>query len=218
LGSISRDTSLCISSGKSAIKTWNDFLTKPSQFGGEGASADPDVFTQLYKNLFGAKAKLITGYPGTNDLSLALERGEIDGFCGLSLSTLKSVHPDWLRDKSINILSQAGLKKETSLPDVPLVIDLAKDDEQRQILKLVLVSQEMARPFAAPPGMTADRAAALVQAFDRTMKDPKFLAEAKNQNLDVDPVSAADVDAMLKDAYATPKAITEKAAKLTTAE
>jgi tripartite-type tricarboxylate transporter receptor subunit TctC len=218
LGSISKDTSLCVTSAKSAIKTWADFLTKPSTLGGEGAGADPDVFAHLYKNVFGAKSRLVTGYPGTNDVALAMERQEIDGFCGLSWSTLKSRHPEWLANKSINIIVQAGLKKEPELPDVPLAIDLATTPEQLQIVKLVLVSQEMARPFAAPPGLPADRKAALITAFEQTMKDRAFLAEAKTQLLDVDPVSAREIDALLAEVYATPKSVTDKAAKATTAE
>jgi tripartite-type tricarboxylate transporter receptor subunit TctC len=215
LGSISKDTSLCVTSSKSEIKTWNDFLAKPSTFGGEGAGADPDVFARLYKNVFGAKAKLVTGYPGTNDVALAMERREIDGFCGLSWSTLKSRHPDWLNNKSINIIVQAGLKKEPELPDTPFAIDLASTQEQLQIVKLVLVSQEMARPFAAPPGLPADRRAALLAAFDQTLKDRAFLAEAKMADLDVDPVSAQEIDALLAEVYATSKTVTDKAAKAT---
>jgi tripartite-type tricarboxylate transporter receptor subunit TctC len=218
LGSISKDTSLCVTSAKSPIKTWDDFLAKPSTLGGEGAGADPDVFAHLYKNVFGAKSKLVTGYPGTNDISLAMERQEIDGFCGLSWSTLRSIHPDWLNNKSVNIIVQAGLKKAPELPDVPLAIDLAKGQEQLQIVKLVLVSQEMARPFAAPPGLPADRRAALIGAFDQTMQDRAFLAEAKKQGLDVDPVSAAAIDALLAEVYATPKSVADKAAKATTTE
>ena len=215
LGSISKDTSLCVTSSKSEIKTWDDFLARPSTFGGEGAGADPDVFARLYKNVFGARTKLVTGYPGTNDIALAMERREIDGFCGLSWSTLRSVHPDWLNNKSINIIVQAGLKKEPQLPDVPLAIDLARSQEQLQIVKLVLVSQEMARPFAAPPGLPADRRTALLTAFEQTLKDQAFLADARTQNLDVDPVSAGDVDALLAEVYATPKSVTDKAAKAT---
>jgi tripartite-type tricarboxylate transporter receptor subunit TctC len=218
LGSISKDTSLCVTWGKSEVKTWDDFLAKPSTLGGEGAGADPDVFAHLYKNVFGAKSRLVTGYPGTSDVALAMERGEIDGFCGLSWSTLKSRHPDWLNNKSINIIVQAGLKKEPALPDVPLAIDLAKNQEQLQIVKLVLVSQEMARPFAAPPGLPADRRSALIAAFDQTMKDRNFLAEARTQNLDIDPVSATDIDALLAEVYATPKNVTDKAAKATMSE
>jgi tripartite-type tricarboxylate transporter receptor subunit TctC len=215
LGSISKDTSLCVTSTKSGIKTWDDFLAKASTLGGEGAGADPDVFAHLYKNVFGAKAKLVAGYPGTNDVALAMERGEIDGFCGLSWSTLKSRHPDWLNKQSINIIVQAGLKKEPELPAVPFAIDLTRNQEQLQIVKLVLVSQEMARPFAAPPGLPSDRGVALIAAFDETMRDRNFLAEAKTQALDVDPVSSKEIDTLLAEVYATPKSVTDKAAKAT---
>jgi tripartite-type tricarboxylate transporter receptor subunit TctC len=218
LGSISRDTSLCITARRSPVRTWDDFLKTQSTLGGEGAGSDPDVFALLYRNVFGAKIKLVSGYPGTNDTSLAMERGEIDGFCGLSWSTLKSRHPDWLKDKSINLIVQAGLKKEPELPDVPFALDLATTDEQRQILRLILVSQQMARPFAAPPGLPADRRAALVTAFAETLRDGDFLAEAKRETLDVDPVSAREVDTLLAEAYATPKAVADKAARATTAE
>jgi tripartite-type tricarboxylate transporter receptor subunit TctC len=215
LGSISRDTSLCVTSAKSAVKNWSDFLTKPSTLGGEGAGADPDVFAHLYKNVFGAKDRLVVGYPGTNDVSLAMERGEIDGFCGLSWSTLKSRHPEWLNNKLINIIVQAGLRKEPELPDVPLATDLTSTPEQLQIVKLIQVSQEIARPFAAPPNLPVERATALVAAFDETMRDKNFLADAKMQLLDVDPVSAKDIGALLADVYATPRDVTDKAAKAT---
>jgi tripartite-type tricarboxylate transporter receptor subunit TctC len=215
LGSIAKDTSLCVTSVKSAIKSWDDFLKLPSAFGGEGAGADPDVYARLYKNVFGAKVKLVTGYPGTNDISLAMERGEIDGFCGLSWSTLKSVHADWLNNKSINIIVQAGLKKAAELPNVPLAIDLTGNQEQSQIVRLMMVSQEMARPFAAPPSLPEDRRAALLEAFAATLQDTVFLAEAGRQGLDVDPVSAREVDALLAEAYATPREVAEKAAKAT---
>jgi tripartite-type tricarboxylate transporter receptor subunit TctC len=218
LGSMSKDTSLCITSTKSAVKSWDDFLKIQSTLGGEGAGSDPDVFGLLYKNVFGAKIKLVSGYPGTNDTSLAMERNEIDGFCGLSWSTLKSRHPDWLQKKSINIIVQAGLRKEPELADVPFALDLARTDEQRQILKLVLVSQEMARPFAAPPGLPADRKAALLAAFEATLRDGNFLAEARRETLDIAPVSAHEVDSLLAEVYATPKAVADKAAKATSAE
>jgi tripartite-type tricarboxylate transporter receptor subunit TctC len=218
LGSMAKDTSLCVTSKKSAVKTWDDFLKQQSTLGGEGSGADPDVFALLYKNVFGAKVKLVSGYPGTNDTALAMERGEIDGFCGLSWSTLKSRHPDWLKDKSINLIVQAGLKKERELPEVPSALDLARTQEQHQILKLILVSQEMARPFAAPPGLPADRKAVLIAAFEDTLRDRNFLAEAMRENLDIDPVSAREVDSLMAEVYATPKAVTDKAAKATTAE
>ena len=107
--------------------------------------------------MFNTKIKIIAGYRGTNPMILAMERGEVDGFCGLSWSTVKSRHMDWFKDKTINVLVQAALKKEADIPDVPLALDLAKTEEQRQVLKVFLYGQEMARPFAAPPGIPADR-------------------------------------------------------------
>jgi len=111
LGSVTDDNTICVTWNTSPIKTWDDFLTKPSKFGGEGAGADPDIWTLLYKKVFGAKAQLVSGYPGTNDVVLAMERGEIDGLCGISWSTIKTRHPEWLSSHSVNIIVQAALKK-----------------------------------------------------------------------------------------------------------
>jgi tripartite-type tricarboxylate transporter receptor subunit TctC len=218
LGSVTDDTTICVTGGASPIKTWDDFLTKPSNFGGEGAGSDPDIWTLLYKNVFGAKVRLVSGYPGTNDITLAMERGEVDGLCGLSWSTIKTQHPQWLADRFVNLIVQAGLRKEPEISAVPLATDLAKTTEQLQIVKLMLVSQAMARPFAAPPDIPADRRAALLSAFDGTMKDDDFLAEAKKLNFDVRPVSAAMVDAMLSEAYATPNDIIARATKAISSE
>jgi len=218
LGSVTDDNTICVTWNTSPIKTWDDFLTKPSKFGGEGAGADPDIWTLLYKNVFGARAQLVSGYPGTNDVVLAMERGEIDGLCGISWSTIKSRHPEWLTSHSVNIIVQAALKKEPEISSVPLATDLTKTPEQLQIIKLLLVSQAMARPFAAPPDIPADRKAALISAFDATMKDADFLAEAQKLSFDVRPVSATAIDAMLADVYQTPKDVIVRATKAISSE
>jgi tripartite-type tricarboxylate transporter receptor subunit TctC len=218
LGSVTDDNTICVTWNTSPIKTWDDFLTKPSKFGGEGAGADPDIWTLLYKNVFGAKAQLVSGYPGTNDTVLAMERGEIDGLCGISWSTIKSRHPEWLTSHSVNIIVQAALKKEPEISAVPLVTDLTKTPEQQQIIKLLLVSQAMARPFAAPPDIPTDRKAALIAAFDATMKDADFLAEAQKLSFDVRPVSATAIDAMLAEVYQTPKDVIARATKAISSE
>jgi tripartite-type tricarboxylate transporter receptor subunit TctC len=213
LGSVTDEVSLCVTRQESPVKTFNDLLVTQATFGGEGAGSDPNIFALLFRNVFGAKIKLVNGYPGTNEIQLATERGEVEGLCGLSWSTLKGRYPHWLKERKANILVQAGIKKEAELPTVPLATELAKEPDQVQILKLMLVGQAMARPFAAPPGIPADRKAALVAAFDRTTKDPELLAEAQRLNLDVNPVSADQLDALLADAYATPKDVIAKAAK-----
>jgi len=213
LGSITNEVSTCVTWHTSPVKTWNDFLEKPVTLAGDAPGADPDVFALLYKNVFDAKVKLVSGYRGTNPMILAMERGEVEGLCGLSWSTVKARHMQWFKDKKINVLVQAALKKEPDIPDVPLVLDMAKTQEQRQILKLFLTSQEMARPFAAPPDIPADRKAALVSAFEKMLKDPEFLAETKKLNLDVNPLTGKMIEEMLAEAYATPKSVLEKAAQ-----
>jgi tripartite-type tricarboxylate transporter receptor subunit TctC len=218
LGSVTDDNTICVTGKSSSIKTWDDFLTKPSKFGGEGAGSDPDIWALLYKNVFGAKLQLVSGYPGTNDTVLAMERGEVDGLCGLSWSTIKTRHPEWLSSHSANFIVQEALKKEPEIADVPLASDMVKSPEQMQIIKLLLVSQAMARPFAAPPDLPADRKAALLDAFDATMKDVDFLAEAQKLNFDVRPVDAKAIDAMLAEVYQTPKDVVARAAKAISSE
>ena len=215
LGSVTNEVSACVTWHTSPVKTWSDILTKEVAMGGEGPGADPDVFALLYKNVFGAKMKLVAGYHGTNDVTLAMERGEVDGLCGLSWSTMKARHQQWMNEKKLNIIIQAALHKQPELADVPLASDLTQDREKLQILKLFLASQETARPFAAPPDLPADRKAALIRAFDATMKDPEFLAEAQKLNMDVNPLSAKGVDDIVAELYATPKAVLEKAALAT---
>src|SRR3954469_15957969 len=216
LGSVSDDVSICMTWHTTSIKTWQDFITKPSALGGEGPSSEPDVFARLYKNVFNAPIKLVSGYPGTNEIMLAMERGEVDGLCGISWSTLKTRHPEWLKDKKINLVSQASFKKIPDIGDVPLVIEQTQDHEKQQILKLFLAAQEMARPFAAPPGIPADRKAALVAAFDATMQDLEYLADAKKLEIDVNPVSGKALEELLAELYATPKDVLKKASEAVT--
>jgi tripartite-type tricarboxylate transporter receptor subunit TctC len=195
----------------SAIKTWDDMLTKEFTVGGEGSGSDPDIYAALLKNLFGVKLRLISGYPGTSEVTLALERGEVDGRASWSWSSLKSVKPDWIKDKKLRYPVQLGLVKNPDLPDVPLIIDFATTDKQRQILKMILSRQVMGRPFAAPPGLPEDRKQALRKAFDDTLKDPDFLAEAKQRKMDVNPVSGADVEKLVAEVYATPPEVIAEA-------
>lgn len=216
LGSVTDDVSTCITWHTTPVKTWKDFLTKPVTLGGQGPSSEPDIFARLYKNVFGAPIKLVAGYPGTNEISLAMERGEVDGLCGLSWSTIKTRHAKWLAEKKINVIVQSSFKRVPELGDVPLVMEQTNDKEKLQILKLILAAQEMARPFAAPPDIPADRKAALIAAFDRTMKDPDYLADAVKMKIDVNPVSGKDIDALLAELYATPKEVVQKASEAIT--
>jgi tripartite-type tricarboxylate transporter receptor subunit TctC len=204
IGSGTNEVSTCVTGHASAVKTWADALTTPFTVGGEGSGSDPDVFATIMRNVFGVKLRLISGYPGTAELSLAIERGEIDGRCGWSYSSLLQQHPDWVAKKQVNILVQLALTRSPELPDVPLITDFATTDRQRAILRLVFSRQAMARPFLAPPDVPPEREQALRRAFDETMKDPVFLAEAKQRGLEVNPVSGVEIDKLIEELYQTP--------------
>ncbi len=210
LGSGTEEASVFVLWHAAPVKTWADMLTTPFSVGGEGSGSDPDVYASLLKNSFGAKLRLVTGYPGTAEIALALERGEMDGRASWSWSSIKSLKPDWIAQKKVNLPIQLNLTKNPELPHVPMIMEFAKDDRQRASLKIILSRQTMGRPFMAPPGLPDDRKAALRAAFDATMKDPEFIAEAKARGQEVNPVSGAEIDKLLAELYATPKDIVEE--------
>lgn len=204
IGSVSDETSVCVSWRTSKIRSWNDMLAMPFTVGGQGPGSDDDMFTNMIRNILGAKARLVAGYPGGNEMNLALERGEIDVRCGWSWGSIKTTRSNWVTNKDLNLLLQIALQKASDLPGVPLAMDHAKTDRDRQILGVALSRQQMAWPFAAPPDLPKDRAAALRAAFDATMRDPEYLAEAKKRGLDVNPMSGTAIEALINKLYATP--------------
>jgi tripartite-type tricarboxylate transporter receptor subunit TctC len=213
IGSISKDTSTCISRGDSGIKSWDDLMTKEYVAAGQGVGADPDTYALMIKNLFGARVKLVTGYPGTTDQMLAMQRGEVDGLCGISYSTLKTQHRGLMASKQINVLVQNALEAEPELPGVPLITQFVKDPQTLGIVKLIVGTLSMARPFFTSPGVPQERKAALRAAFDATMRDEEFLADAKQIGIDVAPMTGAAIDQLLAELYATPPAIVAKTAQ-----
>jgi tripartite-type tricarboxylate transporter receptor subunit TctC len=213
LGSITSETSVCISWHTSPVKTWDDLSAKQWTAGGTGKGSDPDMLATLLQTVFKLPIKLVSGYPGTNEIILAAERGEVDGFCGLSYSTILSRYNKWLEEKQINLLVQAAVEKDPALPNVPLVLDLAKDDRQRQMLILVVAAQKMARPFAMPPGTPKERADVVRAAFKSTMEDKEFLDDAKKARAEVRPIYAEQIQALLKQIYATPPDVVNETIK-----
>jgi tripartite-type tricarboxylate transporter receptor subunit TctC len=212
LGSITSEVSVCATWYTSPIKTWADITTKDFALGGMGSGSETDTFSYLIRNMFGAKLRLVTGYPGGNDINLAMERGEVDGRCGWSWSSIKSQKTAWLKEKKINVLVQLGMAKHADLPNVPSLLELAQNEEQRQMLRLMFTQLVLGRPFMAPPGIPDDRKAALRRAFDDTMKDREFLEEAAKLDLEISPVGAQAIDKLLVELYKTPKSVVEKTA------
>jgi tripartite-type tricarboxylate transporter receptor subunit TctC len=211
LGSGSDEISLCGTWHTSRVRTWNDMLTIPFTVGGEGSGSDPDIFAAMMKSVFGVKLRIVSGYPGSAEVALTVERQEVDGRCGWSLSSLRQMRPDWLASRQFNPIVQLNLKKSPDLPDVPAISEFAQTQTQRQILKLVLSRQNMARPFATPPGVPAERAQALRQAFDATMADRAFIDEARAAGLEVNPVSGAEIDRLIGEIYQTPPEVVAQA-------
>jgi len=211
IGSANNEVSICASWHETGIKTWDDLMSKELIVGGTGSGADTDTFPLILKNLFGAKLKLISGYPGGNDILLAMERGEVGGRCGWSWSSVKAKKRDWVRDGKVNILLQMSVSKHPDLPNVPLVMDLAKTTEQKQILKLIFARQVMGRPYLLPPDVPAERVKALREAFNATLQDPEFLAEAEKTKLEINLVTGSEIEDLLKEIYEAPKEIAQKA-------
>ena len=214
LGSMAKDVTMCVMSDKSGIKNWGDALKTDFTLGGEGQGSDPDVFANVIKNVYGAKAKLVTGYPGTAEMFLAVERGELAGLCGVSYSTVMGRWADPLKQGQLHIIVQGALEKHPELPNVPNMLDLASDAHQKTLMRLILAPQAMARPFAAPPDIPAERAKALRDSFAAALKDPDLIAEAQKQKIDIGLMSAARLQSLLDELYQAPKEIDVEAAKI----
>lgn len=212
IGSITNEVSVCAFRSDSGIATWQDMLTKQYTVGGTGSGSDTDIFPDVLRNLFHMKMKLATGYPGGEDVVLALERGEVNGRCGWSWSSLISRNHSLYEEKQIFIPVQLSLKKHEDLPDVPLVMDLTNDAKIAAALKLIFGRQTMARPYAAPPDLPEDRVVALRAAFDATMQDPAFLADARQTDLEVRPVTGAEVQQLVAEIYRSPPDVVKIAA------
>jgi tripartite-type tricarboxylate transporter receptor subunit TctC len=218
LGSMNNEVSVCVSWHSSGFTKYDELLQKELVVGGTGPSADTDQFPRITNAVLGTKFRIISGYPGGNDISLAMERGEVGGRCGWSWSSVISTRMNWFKEKKIHVLIQLALEKHDDLPNVPLVVDLAKTDEQRAILRLIFARQALGRPFLGPPGVPQDRAAALQKAFMDTMKDKAFLAEADKAKLEITPLSGAAVAKIIAESAKTSPAVLKKAAAMVQVE
>jgi tripartite-type tricarboxylate transporter receptor subunit TctC len=201
IGSANDEVSLCMAMASSGVTSFEGLKEKEIVVGAAGSGSDDDQFPRVINAVLGTKMRVISGYPGGNDIGLALERGEVQGRCGWSWSSLKSTHMHWLKDKKINLLAQLGLSKHADLPNVPSILDFAKTPEDTAILRLIFARQGLGRPFVGPPGIPADRLAALRKAFDTAMKDPDFLADAEKGKMEVNPLTGAQVDALVAQVY-----------------
>ena len=214
IGNVGDEVSVCVTRRETAAPTWAELVSKPMSFGATSMGADTGIFAAVLNNMFGAKLKIITGYPGGTEITVALERGEVDGRCGWSLGGIKTSRPQWLSDNTINVPIQLGLRASPELPGVPLILDKARNDNERRLLRLIFSRQEVAYPLAAPPGTSKERVQILRSAFDAMVKDPEFLEEAKKMAIEVAPMSGADLEKLMIEIHATPPELVSEAQRI----
>ena len=203
IGSLSLDVSVALSWHSRPFKTIDDARQREMIVAATGSGADSVIFPYILNGVLGTKFKVVTGYPGAVDFLLAVERGEADGAAGVSWSTITAGKSDWVREKKINVMVQLATKKHPDLGNAPLVTEFAKNASDKGVLELIFARQEMAYPIVAPPGVPADRVSILRQAFDSVVSDPEYLADARRQSLDSDPVKGADIAALVDRIYAS---------------
>jgi tripartite-type tricarboxylate transporter receptor subunit TctC len=212
IGNANNETNVCMAWHTSPVHSIDDVRMRGMVVGSSGPASTDSIYPNVLNALHGMKFKVVEGYKSATETHIAMERGEVDGRCGISFDTLQALNADWLRDKKVRMLVQIGLDKLPELAGVPSVFDLSATEEQRQIWALWTAPLKMGRPFFAPPGMSAERVNLLRRAFDATLADPELRAEAARMNLAVEPSTGEQVAALLRRIYATPKAVVEKAA------
>ena len=214
IGGTHVEHSTCIAWHTARVKNLQDALTHELLMGSYGASGPSAVFARAANVLAGTKFKLVTGYAGGPEAMIALERGEIEGFCAMGWSELKNRYSTWLTEKKVNILFQMGLEKDEEMPRVPLISDGAKSPTDRSAFDLLFTPLEMGRPIYAPPGIPSEQAQALREALRLTLRDPLFLADAAKMQLDVRHVSAPALQKLIEQIYQAPRDVVERAAAI----
>jgi len=213
IGNMDQVVGICGVSSRSAVTSYDELLRREVLFGssGVGAAGPLSQFPLALRNLTGAKIKMIQGYKGSAEIRLAMSRGEVDGICGLPISTIKTEWRSELQTNSFKILLQLGLEKNNELLDIPLVYEYAKDADDRFVFDLIFGIQAVGRNFVAPPGTPSNRVSALQAAFMKTMSDPEFLADAAKMDLNLKPSSGEEARLLVKRFYASPKAAIDRA-------
>jgi tripartite-type tricarboxylate transporter receptor subunit TctC len=212
IGSPTKETNVCIAYHTAAVKNVQDLFQKELILGDTGPGTGTRSYPKVLNELLGMKFRLVSGFHSSADVFLAMERGEVEGFCE-SLDSIKNRRPDWIANKMVAVLFYGGSEPNSALKDIPFILDLARDDEQKRTLEFLYAGQGIGRPFVAPPDLSPERRRMLRDAFAATMKDSAFIAEAQTRSLELDPVDGEHLANIVGKIYATPSAIVEKVAK-----
>ena len=210
IGNLASETAVTVVWHESPIKTVDDLFKVETIVGGTGPTIDTETTPRLYNALLGTKFRIVSGYPGTSEVLLAMERGEVMGLGDWSWSNVKTRRPEFLTEKKIRVLMQGALTKEPDLPDVPLALDFVKNDDDRKVMELFLAQKAVARPVLAPPDIPAARITALRTSFMAMGKDPEFRADAAKSKLEIDLSSGESVDVVVRRIVATPQAMADR--------
>lgn len=210
IGAMSRDVTICVSWADSKFQTLDDAKKSGMILAGTGAGSETDTIPLVLNDVLKTKFRVVSGYQTTRDTLMAMERGEANGRCGISYSSLKAARPDWLVEKKVRILVQIGAEKSPELPDVPLASQIIPKPEDVQALELLTGATSINRPFAVPPGTSAASVALLRKAFDAAMADPALLKEVRTMDADISPTSGDEVQKIVMKLYATPAPIVER--------
>jgi tripartite-type tricarboxylate transporter receptor subunit TctC len=214
IGSMARETGVCIARKDSGFRSMEDTKTRELMVGTTGAGSELTTFNATMSKMLDAKLKVVRGYLTSTEIDLAIERGELQGRCGVSFGSLRVNKPEWLANNYVTVLIQLGLVKHPELPDVPLLGDLVSNEDDRAALELMLAPANMARPFFAPPGVPAERIALLRKAFDAALKDPALIEDAAKQRLELMPMTGAEMEAVFARLHALPQPVLERARAL----
>jgi tripartite-type tricarboxylate transporter receptor subunit TctC len=212
IGSVNSEIGLVVAWHTAPHRRAQDLFAQELIVGGH-AGVEPELTPRLYNALLGTKFKIVTGYNGTAEIALAMERGEVFGIGDWSWTSLKKVRPDWLRDKKVRLLMQAGLHRDPELKDLPSALDFVRTDTDRRVLELFLTQKTVARPVIAPPGTPAERLATLRQGFAALARDQEFLADAEKSGLEAAPLSGEAVDRVIALIAGTPAELAERLTK-----
>ena len=210
LGNMSASNHVVVTWHTSRVKTLDDARKVPSIMGASGAGSTSVLEPVLLNQLVGTKFKVVLGYPGSTDMTLATEKGEIDGFAANTWASFKAFKPDWLRDRKLNLIVQIGLKKDSELPDVPLAIDLATNDLDRAALRVLADVAAFGRSIATSPGAPKERVDALRKAFEQTIRDPDFLRDADKERLEISTMDGPAVQALVEEVIRAPQPVLDR--------
>lgn len=210
IGNLTDSNLLTYTWSASGVRTIDDARKREVSIGSTGPADMSSWLPSLYNKVLGTQFKIINGYPSGPEVRLAMERGELDGFGANLLASLMSSTPQFITDKLVSVLVQVGLRREKALPDVPLLTDLGRTAEERQVLEFITKAMSAGRPIGVAPGVPKERVQALRKAFDATLLDANFIEDAKKGGMEISPQNGETVQRLIEDVQSAPMELREK--------